>query len=140
MTYIPESLRDQVEKRAQSRCEYCHLHENHAYFVHEIDHIYAEKHGGETREDNLCLACSDCNRRKGSNLCSLDPQTGKVVTLFHPRLDKWDEHFHLEDTGMITPLSSTGRVTERVLGFNRLELVIDRARLIALGSYKDQDS
>lgn len=138
MTYIPDTLRQQVLERAQSRCEYCHLHETHAYFTHEIDHIYAEKHGGDTGEANLCLACADCNRHKGSDLCSIDPQTGKVVSLFHPRRDTWGGHFRLEDTGVIEPLTSVGRVTERILRFNRMELVIDRARLIALGGYKDQ--
>lgn len=140
MTYIPETLRQQVAGRARSRCEYCRLHEDHTYFTHEIDHIYAEKHGGDTVETNLCLACADCNRHKGSDLCSLDPQTGAVAALFHPRRDVWSEHFRLEDNGVIAPLTATGRVTERVLRFNRLELVMDRARLMALDGYKDNDA
>jgi hypothetical protein len=140
MTYIPAILRQQVEERAKACCEYCHLHEDHAYFTHEIDHIYAEKHGGDTIETNLCLACADCNRHKGSDLCSLDPQTGEIVALFHPRRDEWNEHFRLIDTGIIEPLTAAGRVTERVLRFNQVELVADRARLIALGGYKEQDT
>lgn len=139
MTYIPETLRQQVAQRAKSRCEYCHLHEDHAYFTHEIDHIYAEKHGGDTVDANLCLACADCNRHKGSDLCSLDPQTGDVVALFHPRRDTWTQHFQLVETGIIKPLTAGGRVTERILRFNRVELVRDRARLIALGGYEEQD-
>lgn len=137
MTYIPDALRKIVSERAESRCEYCRLHQDNAYFTHEIDHIYAEKHGGETVESNLCLACSDCNRYKGSNLCSLDPQSGDVVTLYHPRNDKWSDHFRLNESGLIEPLTATGRVTERVLVFNRAELVADRLRLIALGGYED---
>jgi hypothetical protein len=137
MTYIPEALRQQVAERAKVRCEYCRLHEDHAYFTHEIDHIYAEKHGGNTVEKNLCLACADCNRHKGSDLCSLDPHTGEVVALFHPRHDQWGEHFYLMNTGIIEPLTATGRVTERVLRFNRVELVADRVRLIRLGKYKE---
>lgn len=138
MTYIPEALRRQVASRAKSRCEYCRLHEDDAYYTHEIDHIYAEKHGGDTVETNLCLACADCNRHKGSDLCSLDPQTGYVVALFHPRRDQWRQHFRLIETGIIEPLTSNGRVTERVLRFNRVELVADRARLIALGGYDEE--
>lgn len=137
MTYIPEILRQQVTTRAKSRCEYCRLHEDHTYYTHEIDHIYAEKHGGDTVETNLCLACADCNRHKGSNLCSLDPQSGDVAALFHPRRNQWDEHFRLIETGIIEPLTSAGRVTERVLRFNRVELVADRARLIKLGGYNE---
>lgn len=135
MTYVPESLRQQVSQRAKLRCEYCYLHENYAYFTHEIDHIYAEKHGGDSVEANLCLACADCNRHKGSDLCSLDPESGEVVALFHPRRDNWKEHFRLMKTGIIEPLTASGRVTERILRFNRLDLVADRVRLIALGDY-----
>lgn len=137
MTYIPEGLRQNVIERAGARCEYCRLHEIHTLFTHEIDHIHAEKHGGETIDTNLCLACADCNRHKGSNLCSLDPLSGDVVALFHPRRESWMEHFRLVETGRIEALTPTGRVTERVLRFNRAELVTDRARLIALGDYAD---
>ena len=115
MTYVPEELRQRVAERAKNRCEYCHLHVDHVYFTHEIDHIYAEKHGGNSVEDNLCFACADCNRHKGSDLCSLDPDTAEIVALFHPRRDQWRDHFQLSDTGIIEPVTATGRVTERVL-------------------------
>ncbi|MCA9910896.1 MAG: HNH endonuclease [Anaerolineae bacterium] len=140
MTYIPEALRQRVAERAEARCEYCHLHEDQAYFAHEIDHIYAEKHGGDKVEGNLCLACADCNRPKGSDLCSLDPQTGRVLALFHPRRDNWREHFRLINTGIIEPLTATGRVTESILHFNEIDLVANRTRLMALGGYDEQDS
>ncbi len=140
MTYISESLRRLVIQRAKSRCEYCCLHEFYAFFAHEIDHIYAEKHGGDTIETNLCLACADCNRHKGSDICSRDPLTGDVVTLFHPRRHEWQTHFRLAETGLIEPLTANGRVTERVLQFNRIELVTERARLIAKGGYKENDT
>ncbi|MBN1565184.1 MAG: HNH endonuclease [Anaerolineae bacterium] len=137
MTYIPESLRQQVTERAKGRCEYCYLHQDDTYFSHEIDHIYAEKHGGGTIGENLCLACADCNRYKGSDLCSVDPQTNTVISLYHPRRDQWHEHFRLLDTGIIEPLTGTGRVTERVLRFNRVDLVAECARLMTLGKYEN---
>ena len=43
MTYIPEALRRLVAEQADGRCEYCRLHEDDAFFTHEVDHIYAEK-------------------------------------------------------------------------------------------------
>lgn len=134
-TYIREALRRQVVARGNSRCEYCKLHQDDAFFTHEVDHIYAEKHGGQTSEENLCIACFDCNRHKGSNLCSIDPQTGDIVAIYHPRKDDWDQHFAIYKNGKIQPLTAIGRVTERVLAFNRLELVAERARLIRLGKY-----
>lgn len=59
MSYIAVALRKEVKERAKSRCEYCQLPEAYAYHEHEIDHIYAEKHGGQTDSSNLCLACAD---------------------------------------------------------------------------------
>jgi len=46
--YISAALRRKVSLRAGSRCEYCLLSEDDAYFSHEPDHIIAEKHGGRT--------------------------------------------------------------------------------------------
>jgi hypothetical protein len=139
MTYIPEALRRLVAERARGHCEYCRLHEGDTFFTHEVDHIYAEKHDGPTAEWNLCLACADCNRNKGSDICSLDPATGDVVTLFHPRRDSWGEHFQLLDTGVVEARTARGRVTTRLLRINRLDLVADRARLIALGRFSEED-
>lgn len=135
MTYIPEKIRRQVIENAGLRCEYCRLHQDYAYHSHEIDHIYAEKHGGTTELDNLCLSCADCNRHKGSNLCSLDPNTGAIVSLYHPQRGEWDEHFSLSENGVIEAQTAEGRVTAKVLKFNRFELVVDRQRLIKLGKY-----
>lgn len=135
MTYISEELRRKVAERAEYRCEYCHLHVDNAYFSHEIDHIYAEKHGGKTFEANLCLACADCNRYKSSDLCSLDPLTDEVVALYHPRRQSWSDHFRLHEDGMIEPLSANGRATARILWLNDPETVDERRRLIKLGEF-----
>jgi hypothetical protein len=85
--------------------------------LHEIDHVIAEKHGGETHFDNLALCCTLCNRRKGSGLASVDPQTREIVLLFHPRKDQWEDHFRF-DYPRIEPLTAIGRATARLLGFN----------------------
>jgi 5-methylcytosine-specific restriction endonuclease McrA len=62
-----------------------------------MEHVIAEKHGGTTTADNLALACPYCNRAKGSDLGSLDPETGQLTPFFNPRIDVWQEHFLLED-------------------------------------------
>jgi len=54
---------------------------------HEVDHVIAEKHGGLTEPDNLALSCTLCNKHKGSDLTSIDPETGDIVPLYHPRKD-----------------------------------------------------
>ena len=91
--YVSTRLRRQVTERASGRCEYCLISAVDAFFPHEADHIIAEKHGGATTIDNLALACFDCNRFKGSDIASLDPDTGELVALFNPRTEGWNEHF-----------------------------------------------
>lgn len=133
-TYISEALRRQVIERAKERCEYCRVHQDDRLFAHEIDHIYAEKHGGETQVDNLCLACSECNRFKSSDICSLDPLTNAIVALYHPRADQWKDHFRVLD-GIIEPLTPNGRVTVRLLYLNKPETIDRRRLLIESGRY-----
>jgi len=114
---ISAALRRQVRERARERCEYCKLAEIQAFFPHEPDHIISQKHGGPTVLENLALACFDCNRFKGSDITSVDPVSGTVMPIFNPRSQEWTEHF-LFDEGRIVPLTSIGRVTERLLRFN----------------------
>lgn len=125
---ISAALRRQVRERARERCEYCLLAEVRAFFPHEPDHIISQKHGGGTVLENLALACFDCNRFKGSDIASVDPASGTLTPLFNPRLQRWNEHFQLED-GRILPLTATGRATARLLRLNLLHRIeIRRAK------------
>lgn len=134
MTYIPSGLRRLVTQRARGRCEYCLIRVEDIIPAHEVDHIYAEKHGGETIAENLCLSCYNCNRYKGTDLASLDPTSNEPVFLFHPRRDRWDDHFGLQVT-TIQPLSSQGRATVRLLRLNEFARLAEREILTAAGSY-----
>src|SRR6266545_4182255 len=96
MSDIGAGLRSQVRERASGRCEYCRVPESVALVPHEIDHIVAAKHGGEARLENLALCCTLCNKHKGTDLASIDPETGHMQRLFHPRNDVWQEHFRIE--------------------------------------------
>lgn len=58
-----------------------------------VDHVVASEHGGATEEGNLALACARCNWHKGPNIAGIDPPSGQMVRLFHPRRDVWHEHF-----------------------------------------------
>jgi len=132
--YISAGLRQRVRRRARGHCEYCLLAEEDAFLVHEPDHVIAEKHGGATTFDNLALACFDCNRFKGSDIASLDPNGGKLVRLFNPRKDIWTEHFQVEG-GRIHALTAIGRATARLLRFNLTARVEVRATLMQAGRY-----
>jgi 5-methylcytosine-specific restriction endonuclease McrA len=133
-TYVPAALRRRVQERAAGNCEYCLLSEDDAYFSHEPDHIIADKHGGETSLENLCWACFDCNRFKGSDIASRDPLNGDLVPLFNPRVDDWHKHFKVQ-RGTIRALTPIGRATERLLKFNLYERVEVRETLAKLGRY-----
>jgi len=126
--YVSAALRRLVYERANHACEYCLMPEIAVLVSHEIDHVIAEKHGGQTDENNLALACTICNKYKGSDLASIDPSNGEIVRLYHPRCDHWREHFQLEE-GEIMPLTSIGRVTVRLLQMNRPERVEERKLL-----------
>src|SRR5207253_8321499 len=128
VTYVSAELRRFVEARADRLCEYCLIAEGDTFFGCEIDHIVSEKHGGPTLADNLAYACAACNAAKGSDVGSIDWETGQFVRLFNPRTDRWSDHFALRDD-RVEPLTAVGRATEHILGFNRHERVLERGTL-----------
>ena len=81
-SYIPTEIRRLVAERGALQCEYCLLPAGVAFFPHEVDHVVAVKHGGLAVEGNLAFACWRCNRYKGTDLGSYDPQTGGFSLLF----------------------------------------------------------
>ena len=93
ITHIPGPVRRKIVERAGNRCEYCLLPAEVGFFPHEIDHVIAEKHGGKTETDNLAYACWRCNRHKGTDLGSFDPETNGFSPLFNPRTQVWTDHF-----------------------------------------------
>jgi hypothetical protein len=63
-THITVALRRHVRERAGECCEYCLIPEAMTWAAHTIDHIIAEKHGGDSTAENLALACTLCNSRR----------------------------------------------------------------------------
>ena len=130
--YVSAELRRLVYERAGGRCEYCLIPESFALVPHEIDHIIAQKHGGTTEVDNLALSCTICNKHKGSDLTSIDPETGEIVPLYQPRRARWSDHFRIENARLLA-LTPTARVTIRLLQLNHPHRVIERELVIAAG-------
>jgi hypothetical protein len=131
-SYIAMGLRRLVRERAGERCEYCLIPEQVTLAPHWIDHIVAEKHGGLTVAENLALACVLCNQHKGSDLSSIHPESGTLVPLFHPRRDRWMDHFKL-DGSRIEALTAIGLVTVRLLQLNQPDRIQERELLRAAG-------
>lgn len=112
-------------ERAGARCEYCLLSTNVSFYPPEVDHIIAEKHDGVTEADNLAYTCARCNRFKGTDLGSFDPQTGQFTFLFNPRTQGWDEHFAFENE-LIVGLTAVGRTTVKLLQMDSEERLTER--------------
>lgn len=123
-----------VWRRADARCEYCRMPQRADEASFEVDHIIARKHGGPSVGGNLCLSCYHCKAHKGSDLASIDPQTGKLSPLFHPRRQRWKAHFRWDGASLIGR-TAIGRVTIALLRINdpfRVEL---RSELIKEGIF-----
>lgn len=103
-----------------------------AFAAHEVDHVVAQKHGGATEIENLALSCTLCNMRKGSDLASIDPETGALTALYHPRRERWSEHFRIE-AGLLVSLTAAARVTVRLLQLNHRDRVAEREMLVLAG-------
>jgi hypothetical protein len=134
-TDIARELRTVVIERARHQCEYCQKPDDRALnpHRHEVDHVLAEKHGGGTEADNLAYACFHCNRYKGADIASLDPQTHELVRLFNPRTQSWTVHFQLIVDGSFLARTPEGRATVRLLHMNDPERIRARADFIAIG-------
>ena len=111
------TLEELVRRRAGHTCEYCRFSEESFGFPFVLDHIIAQQHGGKTVKENLALCCGFCNAHKGPNIAGVDPVTGDLTALFHPRRDHWDQHFRL-DRDRLIGLTAVGRVTIYVLAMN----------------------
>ncbi len=129
---VTAGLRRSVKERAQNRCEYCLLPEFVCLHKHEPDHIIPIQHGGKTELGNLTLSCMRCNRYKGPNVGSFDPETGDLVPFFNPRTQKWIKHFKI-DGGVIQPQTPEARVTVIIFRMNDINRVQERGRLIEAG-------
>jgi hypothetical protein len=92
---------------------------------HQVDHIVSQKHGGSSEPENLAWACIRCNAWKGSDVGSVDHETGAIVALFNPRRHRWQEHFALRDY-RIEPLTPIGSVTVRLLRLNSDQRIAER--------------
>lgn len=134
---MDRELEQAVRARARDACEYCRLPQSARRLKFPIDHVIAQQHRGPTSSENLALCCGRCNRHKGPNLAGIDPLTGLMVRLFHPRTDLWPDHSRW-DGPFIAGLTDVGRTTLEVLNMNHPEDVAIRQELIVNGDFPPQ--
>src|SRR5262245_7679839 len=94
---LSAALKRLVEERARGCCEYCRGQARFAMQAFSVEHVEPRSRGGKTESDNLALSCQGCNNHKYVKTTGTDPVTALVVPLFHPRQDRWREHFAWSD-------------------------------------------
>lgn len=130
---LSRTLRRLVADRARWRCEYCCSPAAFSTQPFEVDHIVPRSKNGRTVPENLALSCG-CNSYKGDRTHAHDPQTGRLVALFHPRRQRWPRHFAWsEDFMVIVGRTAMGRATVIALRLNRPELRNLRQLLRSIG-------
>ncbi len=132
--YIPVDLRVLVKGRAKGVCEYCLALSDYSFHPFAIDHIHPTSKGGKTTQDNLAFACQHCNNAKYNKITGIDPLNNTLSTLFHPRQQKWEDHFiwNSEKT-IIIGISPVGRTTVQTMKMNRIEAINLRKALYEFG-------
>jgi len=132
---MDHELKVAVRQRAGERCEYCHLPAVFFEAPGQIDHIIPQKHGGPTASDNLAFSCFFCNSYKGPNLSGIDPVSGEIARLFHPRRDVWAEHFAWNGATLVGH-TGVGRATIEVLSINHPFHLALRKALMEEGAFR----
>jgi len=113
-----------VKQRAQDCCEYCWSQEAYSPDTFSVEHIVPLAKGGTNDANNLANACQGCNNRKFVSTEAIDSLTGAMAVLYHPRRDRWTEHFAWdEDYLVMIGLTPTGRATVEKLELNRKGVV-----------------
>jgi len=124
-----------VRKRAHFRCEYCKAPEEITGYAFHIEHIHPQDQGGKDEMENYALSCMPCNRAKSYHQTGQDPKTGHEKRLFHPRKDKWNDHFRVEGKIHVKGKTAIGRTTEQRLKLNQKRQLEARALWLELGLY-----
>jgi HNH endonuclease len=132
---MKRTLIAQVRQLAGNRCDYCHLPDEFDPLPFQLDHVIAQQHGGLTVLENSAWSCLHCNKHKGPNIAGIDPITGKLVALFHPRLQRWDRHFQWNGP-ILVGRTAIGRTTIRVLAINSPDAVAFRAELMEEDAFR----
>jgi HNH endonuclease len=139
-TYVPRAIRERVWVQAKGRCGYCLSQEVVTGLPLEIEHIIPQARDGATVEDNLWLACGQCNNHKDKRLFGTDPVTGTRVRLFDPRRQVWSEHFAWTAGDTLNEgTTATRRATVVALHLNRSLLVDARRVWVAAGWHPPPD-
>jgi len=137
---ISDAVRRRVRRQAGNRCGYCRSRQEYVLGFLEIEHIIPKARNGTDDEANLWLACRLCNHYKGTQTEGRDPITGRRVSLFNPRKQRWSRHFRWSGDGLsIVGRTACGRATVTALNLNNLIARMVRAKWVEAGWHPPED-
>ena len=138
--YLSKKLRQKIARRAKDRCGYCLVSALITGVDLQVEHVWPTSKGGLSVEDNLWLACAECNQRKAVRTLVVDPLTKKQVPLYNPLQDTWKDHFRWSVYGTeIVGVTAVGRATVVALQLNRPARVSVRRRWVSVGWHPPKD-
>jgi hypothetical protein len=118
------ATRELVRRRADNDCEYCLLCQEHSAVPHQSSISSQRSMAGPTTRPTWRLRVTVTISARAPTFRGIDPLTGELVALFHPRRDRRADHFTIR-VPRIEGVTPCGRATVRVLAMNdvrRLEL------------------
>lgn len=136
MSKINRDLDRRVRWQAKARCGYCLSPQNLLPYKLEIEHLFPKALGGTNDEENLWLACRECNGHKAKKIVAVDPLTKRTIKLFNPRRQSWRRHFKFsDDKAEIMGKTCCGRATVKSLQMNSIWQITARAAWIEAGRF-----
>jgi hypothetical protein len=140
MSAVSDEVKNKIRREARNRCGYCLTPQAIISMPLEIEHLHPIAEGGTDDEENLWLACRNCNGFKHAKTRGIDPQTNIETAIFNPRTQVWNEHF--EFSGNKTEIigkTACGRVTVMALRLNFAQAVEARKVWISADWYPPKD-
>jgi hypothetical protein len=134
---ISAAQKRRIAERAGGCCEYRRSQAKYAIQSFSIEHIVP---GESNHNENLAYACQGCNNHKYNKTHASDPISQDVVALFHPRKQRWSEHFAWSsDCCLMFGITPCGRATVAALQLNRTGVVNLRQVLVSIGRHPPAD-
>jgi hypothetical protein len=133
---VSDEKKRAVAERACGCCEYCHSQVIFSPDPFSVEHVLPRARGGSSSLDNLAFSCQGCNNRKYTSTDAIDPASGALAPIYHPRQHVWSDHFVWnEGFSLLIGLTPTGRATIAKLELNRPGLVNLRRVLHEVGEH-----
>lgn len=140
MARIKKDLDEKIRRQAKNRCGYCLNPQELIPYKLEIEHIFPQSLGGKSIEENLWLACRECNAHKAAKTEAIDNLTGKTVKLFNPRTQNWKEHFEFSKTdSQNIGKTPCGRATVEALQINNFYQTTARSIWVEMNKFPPEE-